>query len=248
MIEFLLNLILQIKVKSLLIGVTTFLAMQTPHAQVAKTVTVPKQTKVAHSEITKKTESAKTTKPVTPKPAQSICEVTSSDLPSNVDLAKVRATWLDWTNAVRQENNLAPYTYNDELDRTATIWSETSKQKGYIDHKRPGQTTYYDYKIIETWFKNLGLEFKNVNGKTFTESINWDYYKCSAPECTDALTKAIRHGFDFFMSEKGKPYSPHYDSIINPEFKQIGLGIIVDKTAGKYYLTVHYATEITSNY
>lgn len=220
--------------KSLLVVMATLFATQTPHAQVAKTPVLSKQTKVAYAKSI-------------PAPVKQICDIPSDDLPANVDLAKVRATWLDWENKERSANGLAAYTYNEDLFRTATIWAETSKQKGYIDHKRPGQTAYYDYKIIEAWFKKLGLEFKNIHSKTFTESIAWEYYSCSEADCTDKLTTAIRKGFNFFMSEKGKSYSPHYDAIINPEFTQIGLGIIIDKATGKYYLTVHYGTEISSS-
>lgn len=241
MIKILLSWILQIKVKTLMVSFATFLLTQTPHSQVAKTPITPKQTKVAHEETTKKiVKSVKA-------PVKQICDIPPEDLPANVDLSKVRATWLDWENQLRAENGLPAYTYNEDLFRTATIWSETSKQKGYIDHKRPGQSAYYDYKIIESWFKNLGVEFKNINRKTFTESIAWEYYSCNESDCTDKLTAAIRKGFNFFISEKGKKYSPHYDAIINPEFTQIGLGIIIDKAAGKYYLTVHYGTEITSS-
>lgn len=244
MINFFLSYIFQIKVKTLLISMTTFLATLTPHVQVAKNPILTKPTKVAHSESTKK---ASAYKHATPVPAKAICDVPAEDLPANVDLGKVRATWLDWENSERAANGLSPYTYNEDLNRTATIWSEASKQKGYIDHKRPGQTAYYDYKIIEAWFKNLGLEFKNIHSKTFTESIAWEYYSCSDTDCTDTLTTAIRKGFNFFTSEKGKKYAPHYDAIINPEFTQIGLGIIIDKSTGKYYLTVHYGTEITAH-
>lgn len=249
MIEIFLSLVLKIKVKTLMVSFATFLLTQTPHSQVAKTPVTPKQAKVAHEEITKKITKSSVKAPVksTPAPVKQICDIPPEDLPANVDLSKVRATWLDWENQIRAENGLPAYTYNEDLFRTATIWSETSKQKGYLDHKRPGQSAYYDYKIIEAWFKNLGLEFKNVNRKTFTESIAWEYYSCDESDCTDKLTAAIRKGFNFFISEKGKKYSPHYDAIINPEFTQIGLGIIIDKAAGKYYLTVHYGTEITSS-
>ena len=57
----------------------------------------------------------------------------------------------------------------------------------------------------------------------------------------------VRKAFDFYMSEKGQAYTAHYDSIMNPYFKIVGLGIAVDRSANRYYLTVHYGTEITSN-
>lgn len=184
----------------------------------------------------------------TPAPVtfSSLCKQSEADMPANINMDIVRSTWLAWTNAARSENGLNPYSYDAALNRTSTIWAQYSKNRGYINHKRPTQAAYYDYKIIEAWFKNLGVEFKNVNRITFSESINWGIYQCSESDCTDTFIKSMRTGFDFFMSEKGKKYKPHYDSIMNSEFQKIGLGIAIDKASDKYYLTVHYGTEITS--
>jgi hypothetical protein len=44
------------------------------------------------------------------------------------------------------------------------------------------------------------------------------------------------------MDEKDKAYKPHYNSLMNQYFKEIGLGIVLGN--GKYYLTVHYGTEL----
>lgn len=182
------------------------------------------------------------------------CVQIPQTVPANVDLQRVREAWLGWYNQARAKNGLAPYVYNDQLNRTATVWSVHAENKGTIDHKRAGQKVFYDYKKVIAWFADLGLKFKNVKGKTATENIAWDYYKCptvkgnsgAAADCTDNFIKAIRHGFDFFMSEKNKKYRPHYESIMNPQYKEIGLGIAVDPVHKKFFLTVHYATEITS--
>lgn len=177
------------------------------------------------------------------------CQSSPEDLPENINMTKVRETWLKWYNDARAAENLPAYTYNSQLDRTAIIWSEYSEDKGNITHTRPGSTAYYDYQGIMQWFKNQGVTFRSVNGSTYVENIGWDYYNCPASneDCTDQLIKSIRNTFNFFMSEKGKAYTAHYDSIIHPNFKQIGLGISVDPARKKYYLTVHYATELTSN-
>lgn len=177
------------------------------------------------------------------------CQKSPEDLPDNIDMQKVRATWLKWYNDARAAEDLPPYTYNSQLDRTAIIWSEYSEDQGTITHTRPGQTAYYDYSRILSWFKNLDVTFASVNGSTYTENIGWNYYNCPATnaDCTDQLISSIRSTFDFFMSEKGKAYTAHYDSIMHRNFKIIGLGISVDPVRKKYYLTVHYGTEITSN-
>jgi len=174
------------------------------------------------------------------------CLPVAAYVPKNVDLAKVRADWLSLYNKARAKNGLGPLTYDPNLDRTATLWSNLAKQKGTIVHKRPGQTVYYDYKRMVSWFKDQGLTFTNVKGSTFVENIGWDYYGCSASEddCTAQMTSAIQHTYNFFMGEKGKKYSPHYDSIMGANYKKIGLGIAVDPVKHKYYLTVHYATAV----
>jgi uncharacterized protein YkwD len=176
------------------------------------------------------------------------CQTSPEDLPENIDMIKVRETWLKWYNDARATENLPPYIYNSQLDRTAIVWSEHSEDKGTITHTRPGSTAYYDYQGIMNWFKNLGVTFRSVNGSTYTENIGWNYYNCPASQddCTDQLIKAIRSTYDFFMSEKGKAYTAHYDSIVHRNFQQIGLGISIDPLRKKYYLTVHYGTELTS--
>ncbi len=185
--------------------------------------------------------------PKAPEIEENRCQKTVQENFDTIDMGTVTTTWLQWYNDARKEQGLPSYKYNVQLNRTAAEWSEYSKARGFIDHKRPGQTAYYDYGMIKEWFKKKGLEFRAVHGATFTENIGWDYYACSSDDCTENLTKAIRHTFDFFMNEKGKSYKPHYESIMNREFREIGVGISLDPGKKRYYLTVHYGTEIVSN-
>jgi len=166
------------------------------------------------------------------------------DLLTKVDMAKVRLSWLVWYNAARREAGLDDYRYNNDLNRSAHIWSEYAKSQGKITHKRPGQTAYYDYNMIKDWFSSLGLSFENVQRVTFTENIGSGPFRCSETDCTDELINSIRSTFDFYMAEKDKEYKPHYNSVMNEYFNDIGLGIVVDEAAGKYYLTVHYGTKV----
>lgn len=175
------------------------------------------------------------------------CYPLGEDVPSNIDMDRVRTTWLKWYNDARAKAGLSAYTYNNQLNRSAIVWSEASEDKGYMDHKRNPGDGYYDYWKITAWFKDLGLEFRNVYGVTHTENIGWGPYKCSKSDCTDDLLSAIKYTFDFYMAEKGTNYTAHYESVMNKYFKEIGLGIAIDEKAGKYYLTVHYGTEIISN-
>lgn len=163
-----------------------------------------------------------------------------------VDMQEVRRVWLGWINDARAQEGLPPYRMDKQLDRTAWTWSDRARSLGTINHKRDGQAAYYDYKRVGDWFSSLGLDFQNVKGSTYTENIGWGYFKCKKEECTGAMIDAVRSTFDFFMSEKGKANAPHYNSIVNPSFTSIGMGLTVDP-GGKYYLTTHYGTRITSD-
>lgn len=164
-----------------------------------------------------------------------------------VDVQEVRRVWVSWLNSVRAALNIAPLTQSKQLNRTATMWSESARNAGGITHKRPGYTAYYDYRGIESWFASLDIQFENVKSTTFTENIGWGVFQCNRDDCTQDLLSAMRSTFDFYMSEKGKPSAPHYNSMVQRQFRLIGTGIVVDKAAGRYYLTTHYGTAITSN-
>lgn len=162
----------------------------------------------------------------------------------NIDMQKVRIAWLAWYNAERQKEGLYDYHYNNQLNRSAYIWSEFSKNREEMSHKRIGQTEYYDYNMINEWFAKLGLQFENIDRVTFTENIGWGVLSCNDGECTDELIDAIKSTFDFYMAEKTQDYRPHYNSVMNAYFKEIGLGISIDEATKKYYLTVHYGTKL----
>ncbi|MDD3646870.1 MAG: CAP domain-containing protein [Candidatus Gracilibacteria bacterium] len=166
---------------------------------------------------------------------------------TNIDLSKVKETWLGRYNSVRSDLGRGNYSYNSTLEKTAIEWSELSKQRGEITHKRNSGDVYYDYAKITSWFKDRGVICKNVNSITHTENIGWGMYSCNDLDCTDELIGTIRSTFDFYMSEKNKSYKPHYESIVNPYFTIIGLGISIEDLGNsmyKYYLTVHFCTEL----
>ena len=83
-----------------------------------------------------------------------------------------------------------------------------------------------------------------MQGVTYSENIGYGPFNCSESDCTDELIANIRSTFDFYMSEKDQSYRPHYNSVMNAYFKEIGLGITIDESQNRYYLTVHYGTEL----
>lgn len=99
--------------------------------------------------------------------------------------------------------------------------------------------------MIERWFGDRDLRFTNISRKTFTESIGYGYVKCpKSGDCTDALIESSRRTFQFFMSEKGKKYDPHYRAIMMREFGLMGVGAVIDDKNNRFYITIHYATAI----
>jgi hypothetical protein len=172
----------------------------------------------------------------------------NSDIP-NVDENAVRQYWIDLINGERNILWLTPYTYDSSLDTTAKIWSDMAVSRWYIDHKINTWDSYYDYWKKVKWMKNNGVVCKNISRITFSESIAWQTYSCpSWADCTNALKKAVKRSFDFFMSEKGKDYDPHYRGIAQPLFETMWLGLSVKdlwNNKSKMYLTNHYCTTNT---
>lgn len=180
-----------------------------------------------------------------PKPPPAAACLPSEDwVTKNVDLAKVRETWLGWYNVERTKRGLPAYRFEPQLNRTAALWSARSAMKGVMEHKRDGTTAYYDYGAIRGWFKSLGLEFKNVKSMTFTENIGRGPYSCKDADCTEKLLKSIRYSFDYYLAEEGKAYRPHFNAIVSPHFTMMGFGLAVRN--GQYFVTAHFGTEITS--
>lgn len=162
----------------------------------------------------------------------------------NVNLDTVRQARLGWFNTERKLVGVPAYNYNSKLDATALERSEYSKKNGTITHERNPGDGYYNYPIINQRFLDRGINPKNINRTTHSENIWRWVYKCSKTDCTQDLIAAIKSTFLFYMSEKGKSFRPHYNSMVNKYFTIIGLGITIDEAKGKYYLTVHYATEL----
>lgn len=173
------------------------------------------------------------------------CVASQDSAIPGVDLRRVREAWLSWYNDQRSTLDLPRYTFDPYLTRSATIWSEKAADRGFIDHSRDATIAGYDYASVKQWFLDLGLDFRNVGGITFTENIGWGPFKCTKEDCTDQLIAAVRTTFDYYLSEKDLSYRPHYNAIVSPSFRITGLGIAVKD--GKYYLTAHFGTEIISN-
>ena len=184
--------------------------------------------------------------PTLQKQIQSPSVSTSTNVPSpaNVDMNRVRNEWLSWTNTVRSESGLQPYSIDNRLNSTAYDWTiELAKWKGNNHHRRNPWDSYYSFSTIDSWFMARWINPKIINRSKHTENVGYWTYSCNSSDCTQSLIQSIRSTFDFFMSEKWKSYDAHYRSIVQPYFSKIGLSIIVVPEERRYYITVHYITE-----
>lgn len=163
---------------------------------------------------------------------------------ANVDMSRVRTEWLSWYNATRSSLGRGVYSYDSRLDKTAQDWNKVFAAGKWLNHhRRSPSDSYYNFTKISTWFADRWVVGKVSGGATTTENVGYGYYRCTESDCTDELIAAIRTTYDFFMSEKGKSFDAHYQSIIQPHFTKIWLDIIVEPSDNRYYLTVHYITD-----
>jgi hypothetical protein len=139
--------------------------------------------------------------------------------------------------------------YEDSLNKTSFEWSEISKKRGYIDHRRNSNDSYYNYNKITSWLKERNILCKKVAWITYSESIGRGTFSCNDDECSDETVEALKWTFDFYMSEKWKSSAPHYNAIINSHFQYIWFWLSIEKTGNKYkyYATTHYCTSLISN-
>jgi len=173
------------------------------------------------------------------------CEPFHEKAPDNVDIAEIRDQWIDWYNEERALVGAKPLRRHPHLDFSSYNWSEVAEARGTINHTRPGSSAYYDYFGIMTWFsQQFGIYFEGRGGSTYGESIAYNYYTCDDQDCTEELTDAVAYSFNFFASEKGQAYRPHYDMMVNKNYEYIGLGVVVDESRNKFWLTTHLATDV----
>lgn len=164
---------------------------------------------------------------------------------TNIDQEKIRTTRLQRHNTERTNKDLSIYTYDQELEQTATARAQYLSEINTSSHKRKSTDWYYSYDSIKERFWEQWITFPaEKNGAAnFSENIAYRLnYSCKATDCTDYLTKRIKDGFDFFMSEK-KANGPHYKAIIAPQFTKIGVGIATNPSTKKIFIVTHYSVD-----
>ncbi len=165
----------------------------------------------------------------------------------NYDFEVVKNYWIELTNTERKKHWLKAYKYSKKLEETAFKWSEVQKSRWKWTHKREVWDSFYNYNKVKSWFAKNWVVCKNISWATFTENVGNVWFTCEKSDCTNSLKNAVKKTFLFYMSEKNKKYRPHYNSVMNKYFNYIWFGISFEKKWNnfyKYYLTVHYCTEI----
>ena len=177
------------------------------------------------------------------------CQPIGDETDSRFDMARIRAVWVGWMNEVRAGEGLSSYTENRQLDRTATAWAKTMRSTGDITHRRKPTDAYYDYASVGKWLAGQGVSTAKVGTSTYSETIGWSTLSCQEVDCTDEMLVPLRAIFDLYLKEK--PQKPgtfarsHYESVVSPDFTQIGFGFVLAGT--KVYAVTHYITSLTSD-
>lgn len=174
-----------------------------------------------------------------PKPVVYTPAYTVANTVANVDMNRVRDTWLSWYNATRSAKWLSPYSYDASLDRSAHDWNIVfAGSRGTIYHERSPGDGFYNFSVIDQWFRDRWVNPPIIHGVKHSENVSYAWYRCNQSECTDELISALRGSYNFFMNS-----SSHYPSIVQPNFTKIGIDVIANPSQNRSYITVHYMTE-----
>lgn len=179
-----------------------------------------------------------------PSVAQATSLVSTSTQIPNVDMEQVRSAWLQRHNQERYNLWLEPLAYHFALESTATTWANYLGSIRTAIHRRTSSDGYYSYSSIKQRFLNQWIIFahQEQNGQSlFTENLWWNMYSCKKTDCTEDFIAAIKKSRDFFMSEKWKSYSPHYNAIVG-NYTSLWLGVAISGT--RYYLVSHYTQDL----
>ena len=164
---------------------------------------------------------------------------TNASAPKNFDMNRVRSTWLSWYNGIRSSKWLSPYLYDTKLDSTAHDWNIVfAWSRGTIYHERSPWDGYYNFSVIDKWFRDRWVNPPVINRIKHSENVSYAGYRCNKSDCTDDLITALQSSYNFFVNSPS-----HYPSIIQPNFTKIGIDVIVDSSDNRSYITVHYMTE-----
>jgi len=196
------------------------------------------------SKTSTKTNTTSTTKTTTSSNKSSTRLPHLYDNFSNIDEQKVRNAILSWHNDERENVWVNPYTYNLDLEWSATSWANklaiSSKTSNL--HLRNSWDWTYNYTSILNRFSNLWIKFPaSVKwAASFSESIWYWYYKCSKSDCTQDLINAVKKTWTGLIMNEKSSNGSHYRAAVMKHFTQMWAWIAIDKSNNRYYIVLHY--------
>jgi len=182
----------------------------------------------------------------------SITQPTITNLPhipdnfTNINEEKIRNSILSWHNNERRLLWLNDYTYNIDLEWTATLRANKIAQihKTSYLHQRNSSDWYYNYNSMLNWFSGLWIKFPNSSNwaSSFSETIWYNTYKCSKSDCTDELINAVKKTRTWLIMKEKQSMWSHYKAATMKHFTQMWAWIAIDKQNNRYYIVLHYGT------
>lgn len=180
----------------------------------------------------------------------SITKISITSLPhlpdnfSNIDEWTVRNAISSWHNEERNNVWVNPYTYNLDLEWSATYRATKLAESGKTSnlHLRNSWDWYYNYDSMLNRFSNLWISFpKSVKwAASFSETVWYWYYKCSKSDCTQDLITAIKKTWTNLIMKEKSSNGSHYRAATMKHFTQMWAWIAIDKSHNRYYLVLHY--------
>ena len=167
-----------------------------------------------------------------------------SDNFSNIDVQKVRDAILSWHNEERSNIWVNAYTYNLDLEWSATVWANNLANSGKTKnlHLRNAWDWYYNYNSLLNRFSDLWINFpKSVKwGASFSETIWRNIYKCNKSDCTQDLITAVKKTWTWLIMKEKSSNGSHYRAATMKYFTQMWAWIAFDKENNRYYIVIHY--------
>ena len=170
----------------------------------------------------------------------------SDNLP-NVDIQKVRNAILSWHNEERRNNWANPYTYNLDLEWSATIRASNLSVSGKTKnlHARNTWDWYYNYNSMTNRFSNLWINFWPAPkwAASFSETVWRNVYKCDKSDCAQEIITAVKKTWDWLIMKEKTSNGSHYRAATMKHFTQMWAWIAIDKANNRYYLVIHYGVD-----
>lgn len=166
---------------------------------------------------------------------------------SNIDEDVVRKAILSWHNDERNSLGLNLYTYNIDLEGSATTRANQLSDSGKTNklHVRNPWDWTYSYNSLISRFSDLWIEFPASVwwAASFSESIWYGYYKCSSSDCTQNLIDAVKKTRTWLIMKEKSYNWTHYKAATMKHFTQMWAWIAIDKSNNRYYMVLHYWVE-----